>query len=194
MSVDATTRSPAKRALTELEACVLGVVAERAPCTAYTVRSVFAESPTRRFSGSAGAIYPLVRRLLKQGLLEAETFPRGSRSKTSYTVSASGNDALKAWLTCPIDEDVIAIPVDPVRTRLHFLSVLTPAAQLRWLEEVEQGLDTQVEALQAEWRDDPFNTSYERLLARGTLDLVETRRDWVRSVTAFVRASVHDVH
>lgn len=193
MSADTTPRTPRARALTELEACVLGVVSERAPCTAYTVRSVFAASPTRRFSGSAGAIYPLVRRLEKQGLLEAETRPRGSRSKTTYAVTARGRDALTGWLTASVDLEAIAIPVDPLRTRLHFLSVLTPSARLRWLEEIEEGLDTQLEALHAEWREDPFRTDYERLLARGTLDMVETRRAWVRSVTAFVRASAdHD--
>ena len=47
---------------TELEAAVLGVVWQDGPCTPYAIRQHFLESPAPRWSGSAGAIYPLVRR------------------------------------------------------------------------------------------------------------------------------------
>ena len=70
----------AMRELSELEYVVLGVVRQEAPCTPYVIRQVFAHSPSSYWSGSAGAIYPLVRRLERRGLLESTERRRGSRT------------------------------------------------------------------------------------------------------------------
>ena len=57
------------RTTSELEGAVLGVIWQEGPCTAYTIRKQFVASPSPQWSGSAGAIYPLVRRLEKKRLL-----------------------------------------------------------------------------------------------------------------------------
>src|SRR5262245_13459166 len=48
------------RNLTELEGTALGVIWAGQPCTPYRVRRVFLDSPSPSWSGSAGAIYPLI--------------------------------------------------------------------------------------------------------------------------------------
>lgn len=174
----------AVRELTELEACVLGVVENEGPCTAYTVRARFATSPTKRWSGSAGAIYPLVRRLGAAGLLSETTRPRGSRSSSHHAVTDAGRAALRQWLTQPADDEVVSIPVDPVRTRLFFLETLSPAQRRDWVRRVDRRLAAQAEALRREWQEDDFRSEIERLAARGTLEMVEARLRWFASVRA----------
>lgn len=179
----------AARPLTELEACVLGVVERYGPCTAYAVRARFAASPTRRWSGSAGAIYPLVRRLAAAAFLSETVRPRGSRSSTRYAVTEEGRAALRQWLIQPadddgLDNDMISIPVDPVRTRVYFLEALSPAEQRNWVDRVGQQLTAQADALRQEWQEDAFPNEIERLAARGTLDMVEARLRWFASVRA----------
>jgi DNA-binding PadR family transcriptional regulator len=54
-----------------LEGCVLGILWERGPCTAYAARKVLRESPSPYWSGSAGAVYPLLARLEGRRLVRA---------------------------------------------------------------------------------------------------------------------------
>src|SRR6476659_7226575 len=55
--------------LTELEQCVLGVIWRDGPMTAYEIAALFTKSLSPYWSGSAGAIYPVVQRLRKRGLV-----------------------------------------------------------------------------------------------------------------------------
>lgn len=177
------------RRLTELEASVLGVVASRGPLSAYAIRADFAASPTQRWSGSAGAIYPLTKRLRGRGLLAVEPRARGTKASTAvYSITAAGRDALVDWI---VDDgsEAVAIPVDPVRTRVHFLEALEPSARVAWIARVERALDEQLAALQAEYEADAFPTARDRLIARGLLDLVEARRRWLVSVRRFFAAA-----
>lgn len=170
------------RPLTDLEACVLGVVHGRQPCTAYAVRAEFAASPTRRWSGSAGAIYPLVRRLHAAELLSGEQRPRGSRTSILYRLTEAGVVALRGWLRADDLVETISLPVDPVRTRLHFVGALPEDDRRRWGDAVVEGLRAQVEALREEWRLDAFPTDLDRWIARGALDLAEARLTWFEEV------------
>ena len=58
--------------LTDLEQAALGVVWRDGPCTPYQVRKQFLDSPTPSWSGSAGTIYPLMRRLEDMGLVPCQ--------------------------------------------------------------------------------------------------------------------------
>ncbi|HZE88705.1 MAG TPA: PadR family transcriptional regulator, partial [Verrucomicrobiae bacterium] len=69
----------ARKGLSELEGATLGVVWSEQPCTPYAIRRVFQTSPSPFWSGSAGAIYPLVERLETRGLVRAEATMTGRR-------------------------------------------------------------------------------------------------------------------
>jgi DNA-binding PadR family transcriptional regulator len=124
-------RQMAKRfQLTELEGAVLGVILRAGTCTAYAVRRAFATSPSRFWTGSAGAVYPLVARLERRGLLAARRDRRDGRARRELTVTPAGRRAFEAWL---LDPDRAAdFGFDPLRTRL-FYSDLVPAARLEAL-------------------------------------------------------------
>ena len=121
---------------TELEGCVLGIVWERGPCTAYVIRTVFLESLSPYWSGSAGSIYPLVARLEARGLVAARVEPRGGRSRKELSITPEGVAALHAWLR-PLPEWTGSVPVDPVRTRMFFLGALPPEEQEAFVADAE---------------------------------------------------------
>lgn len=121
--------------LTELEAIILGVVARDGPITAYAIAQEFATSPTSRWSGSAGAIYPAMSRLGKRGLVEERSGRRGDRPHKTYTITPAGKTALHAWLRPPLPAGVGGATEDPVRTRIFFLPLLRPVERNRFLAE-----------------------------------------------------------
>ncbi len=120
--------------LTELEAVILGVVARDGPVTSYAIAQEFADSPTSRWSGSAGAIYPAMSRLHKRGLVADEAGKRGRRQHKTYTVTTTGKAELRAWIRPPFPDGVGGATEDPIRSRLLFLSLLSPTARQAFLE------------------------------------------------------------
>jgi len=112
--------------LTELEGAILGVLRRDPSSTAYRIRQVFRESRSAEWSGSAGAVYPAIRRMKKERLItdRAEQDERGTRT---YALTPSGNAAHDAWL-CDVARTV-GPGIDPFRTRAGLWSLLTPARQ-----------------------------------------------------------------
>lgn len=104
--------------LSELEGAALATVRKHAPCTPYKVREAFRASPSDVWSGSAGAIYPLMRRLEAEKLVAARGERVGRRPRRLYSLTPKGERALKAWLT-DVDRGA-SIGFDPLRTRLFF--------------------------------------------------------------------------
>jgi DNA-binding PadR family transcriptional regulator len=106
-----------------MEHCVLGVVWMLQPCTGYAVRKVFLESFSSAYSGSAGAIYPLLSRMLTNEFLSAESVLTGKRKASMHSLTASGEEALVGWLgETPQPEDTVEM--DPIRIKLRFLGAL----------------------------------------------------------------------
>src|SRR5262249_43714202 len=128
------------RNLSELEGCVLGFIWKHGPTTAYAVRKEMLDSPSSHWSGSAGAIYPLLERLQKQRLVAAKAGARGERSHTLYQLTEAGNKALLAWLAPTLGPDIISVAPDPLRTRMYFLRALSPARRRAFLKEARAKL------------------------------------------------------
>ena len=110
--------------VTELEAAALGVVWRDGPCTPYAIRQHFRESRAPRWSGSAGAIYPLVQRLERRGLLRSKHFARGKRGQRDYRITPRGVTAFRQWLKTPPSPNDATLVHDPLRTRVLFLAAL----------------------------------------------------------------------
>ena len=120
--------------LTDLEGATLAEVARRGTATSYVIANTFAESPSEYWSGSAGAVYPLVRRLTERGYLEAQAAATGKRKRSDYSITPSGRAALTAWL---LDADRAAgMGFDPLRTRLLYLDLVSPKEVATLLAEV----------------------------------------------------------
>lgn len=170
-----------QRALTELESCVLGVVWQRGPCTAYTVRREFAVSNSSHWSSSAGSIYPVLARLEGMALIEAEGASWGSGSKTRYRATAAGLSTLKQWIGPPLEEWAVAATFDPIRTRTYFLGALPLAARRRFLAEAERM--TKLELSRFRSGEQVLSADpWERLASLGVLCELEGRLRWLAMV------------
>ena len=105
------------RALTELEGAALTVIHRLKACTPYRVRLDFLQSRSHEWSGSAGAVYPALRRMHARGLLKAQQTGEGRRS-VNYALSNAGSEALTRWLTDV--ERAAGSGLDPFRCRADF--------------------------------------------------------------------------
>ncbi|SUS03319.1 Transcriptional regulator PadR-like family protein [uncultured Defluviicoccus sp.] len=115
---------------------MLGYIASAGAVTSYAVAREFAASPSEFWSGSAGAVYPLMRRLEAAGRLAAESGARGRRAATWYSITPAGRVELRKWL---LDIDRAAgMGFDPLRTRLGFMNLVSDAERLRFLDAVVQ--------------------------------------------------------
>lgn len=172
-----------RRSLTELECCVLGIVWEKGPCSAYVVRKEFLDSASSYWSGSAGTIYPLLDRLAGGGYLKVEKHPWGTRTRKEFRVSAKGRGALVRWIGPPLDPWTAAPAFDPIRTRMYFLEAIPSEGRLRFVDEAMENLRRQIEPLRAEQRVLDREPSSARALASlGTIHELEGRLRWLRVV------------
>jgi DNA-binding PadR family transcriptional regulator len=170
------------RTLTELEGCVLGLVWAKGPCSAYALRKEFLESPSPHWSGSAGAIYPLVERLERWRLIRSEPHAAGRRASKRYVLTAMGLRRLVAWTGPPLAEETIGVPADPLRTRLGFLGALPPAQQKVFLAEAEAGIREQMRRVEADCIQKLAEGGAEYWMARGALMALQARLTWIREV------------
>ncbi len=173
------------RELTELEGCVLGLVWELGPCTAYALRQELLQSPSPYWSGSAGAIYPLLGRLERQRLVRAKDQATGRRRSKGYELTPAGFRHLVRWLGPPLSDETAGVPMDPLRTRVRFLGALTPARRAAFLADAEARMrDGLTRMEKAHGATGPKANRYEGLNERGAVAMMRARLDWVREVAA----------
>ena len=127
--------------LTEMEGLLLAKVAQMAPITAYELKESIAAAPSRFWSGSAGAIYPAVKRLTARGMLTPQNASVGRRNAVAYDLSPAGKAAFRDWVT---DLDRAVDPgVDPLRMRMLFLDLVPKTRRDSFLSRVEEKLQQQ---------------------------------------------------
>jgi DNA-binding PadR family transcriptional regulator len=170
------------RTTSELEGAVLGVIWQEGPCTAYTVRKRFMSSPSPQWSGSAGAIYPLVRRLEKKRLLASRILTGTKRGGRSYRLTSAGQRVLNDWIKPPLNPTVTGVPADPLRTRIGFLGALTPAERRSFIASALQGNDAEIQATLLEIKESrKENDHWYLLAAQGALACLRARRTWLQA-------------
>lgn len=71
------------------------------PMSGYEIKQAVDQSTRFFWAASYGQIYPELRRLAREGLIEGEQAPRGARRRTVYSLMPKGEEALVAWLNEP---------------------------------------------------------------------------------------------
>ena len=127
------------RTLTELEGAALGAVVRDGPCTSYAVKELFRASPSEFWSGSAGSIYPLMKRLEQRELVVSESGSTGRRGHRTYRATTKGRRAFVRWMTDA--ERAAFMGFDPLRTRLVFMDQLSASARAEFCDAVGAALD-----------------------------------------------------
>ena len=173
-----TATSPDRGSANDLEATVLGHLWRLGPCTAYSVRKFFLDSPTSRFSGSTGAIYPLVARLESRGLIASTPVSQGRREGRHLAITAAGLETLRDWLLSPGGAEGAAY--DPLRTQMLFLGALSGAERLSWFERAEAMEKAQMDRLIEHRSSYSGRDVYFELAASNALAHVRSRMAWLR--------------
>jgi DNA-binding PadR family transcriptional regulator len=125
------------------------------------------------WSGSAGAVYPAMRRLRAAGLLAAAASGDG-RGTEHYSVTSAGKTALLAWAG-----DVaraVSAGTDPFRSRVPEWLLLGTARRAPMLREIVKALRGRCEVLEGRLAR---GTSIEREQTRLELELHRVRLRWI---------------
>lgn len=166
-----------------LRYALLGVLEAR-PMTGYELARFFDASTAWVWSAPHSNIYPALRKMEAEGLLEAETDIKGEKlERTSYSITDEGRRALKNWVV----SDPGPPTRDPLLLRLIFADIPDP-------EETSKLLETLIERqrdLLAQWSD------HAEALRRKDTDLLrerlKTRPPEDHDRIAEIKASVFDL-
>jgi DNA-binding PadR family transcriptional regulator len=129
-------QSKSHRQLSDLEGATLAALAQFGQATSYQLANEFASSPSEFWSGSAGAIYPLMARLEKSGFVSGQAGTTGARARVIWSVTDAGREAMMAWLLD--DTRAAGMGFDPLRTRLVHLNLVPEALRRPFLEAVRE--------------------------------------------------------
>ncbi len=167
--------------LSELEGGVLGMVHASPGSTAHVIRERFRLSRSSHWSGSAGAIYPLMKKLSGRGWLAITETPRGTQVKRTYTITPAGLRELRRWLGPPLDPWIAAVTFDPIRTRIPFLGALSKAKQVTFLETAATLLENEIEELKRARKElTEGDLFWEERMVDGCLSTTRARLQWMR--------------
>ena len=79
---------------------ILGVLAVEAR-SGYDIKALTDQSTRFFWAASYGQIYPELKRLAEDGLVEGSDEPSGGRKRTVYRITGDGRKALAEWLNAP---------------------------------------------------------------------------------------------
>ena len=114
----------------EHEGLVLGLIQRRQPITRYQVFKSFSRAPTPTLNASKGSVYPLITRLIQQGLIRTEKSSKPRETEVLYLTDL-GREVLRRWVLQIGDEHTLLF--EPLRSRLLSIAELTREEQLDWI-------------------------------------------------------------
>jgi DNA-binding PadR family transcriptional regulator len=168
--------SPQPERLSDLEGAALALIAQSGEATSYQVAAQFAGSPAEYWSGSAGAVYPMMTRLERRGLIVGAEGMTGKRARTVWRLTDQGRAAMIAWLTDA--ERASEMGFDPLRTRLAHLDLMTAAQRRTFLDGV---------ARFTEARRDPPSFAEKPWMQKVQSSWVAARLHWLSSIRAAIK-------
>jgi len=124
---------------------VLGMLAAR-PRSGYEIKQLVDSSARFFWAASYGQIYPELRRLESDGLIEGEDASKGGRSRRVYKLTKAGREALREWL---LGSTVTIEYRDESLLRLFFADALPREEALLLLEGRKKGHEQYLEVLRA---------------------------------------------
>jgi DNA-binding PadR family transcriptional regulator len=163
---------------------VLGLLALR-PRSGYDIKTVVDRSTRFFWAASYGQIYPELRRLEEEGLVEGEDRPNGGRSRRVYTLTPAGREALLEWLF----GDTVTIELrDESLLRLFFADALPNDEALMLLEGRRRGHEEYLEVLRAIDARPGTDPPFVDLVLRWGIDFNEWGAKWCEEQLERLRA------
>nr|PZN92034.1 MAG: hypothetical protein DIU52_01100 [bacterium] len=189
--LDSRAMAPGRDQRTTLEYALIGLIRQM-PRSGYELRKVFAETAMAGYSGSPGAIYPALRRLEADGLIEGSEQPDSRRRpRREYHLTPAGEAVLQEWLARPVTRDDVALRLDELMLRFAFLGYAVDSRRrtLDFLASLETHLDAflgeleqQLEAIDAASHHVPV--THARLALEAGISSIADRLRWARAARA----------
>jgi PadR family transcriptional regulator AphA len=161
---------------TAITPVVLGLLAKR-PLSGYDIKAIVDRSTRFFWAASYGQIYPELRRLEAEGLVEGEDAPNGARRRRVYNLTPAGRAALIEWLLGP----TVTIELrDESLLRLFFADALPNEEALMLLEGRQRGHEQYLEILLAIDARPGQDTPFVDLVLRWGIAYNEWGAQWCR--------------
>jgi PadR family transcriptional regulator, regulatory protein AphA len=117
------------------------------PRSGYDIKATVDRSTRFFWAASYGQIYPELRRLEQEGLIEGEDAPNGRRARRVYRLTAPGRRELEGWL---LRSGTLTVELrDESLLRLFFADALPREQALLLLEGRKRGHEEFLEVLRA---------------------------------------------
>ena len=170
-----------ERELTTLEYVVLGLISIE-PQSGYSIIS-FLEQGFYRWSASPGSIYPILKRLEKQGVIAGELEAiHETRPRKMYKLTTDGEDLLDEWITMPFTTSELLEDRDIVMLKFLFAERRLPREAVReWLREYEEGTDT-YDVSRRPFFDLTHQQAspHQKLILEGIMLELNMQREWIK--------------
>ena len=168
------------------------------PQSGYDLQKQFSLSVGHVWHAPDSQIYPELRKMESEGLVEGEDQLRGERgTRRLYHVTPAGDAAFTAWMAAPLDYQRVR---DPAHLRAAYLEVAAPddaraflrAHIVQWESELEQW---EGELRRIDARDNPMlmrrlavtpaeqqdrTVAYKRFAYEGLVDRAKGEIEWAR--------------
>lgn len=164
--------------LTELEGAILSELEHRGSQTAFQVRRSFAESPSLEWRGSAGAVYPAVKRLERDGYIEGVATGDG-RATRHLSVTPSGRAAMLEWASDTAR--ATSSGIDPFRIRAGIWAQMPEKRRREVLVAMRREIESSIEYLSGFARN---RDTIERVSVELSVYLQRTRLAWLDDALA----------
>ena len=133
---------------------ILGMLAVE-PKSGYDIKAMVDRSTRFFWAASYGQIYPELKRLAEQGMIEPDAESEGGRRRTTHRITDAGREAFAAWIRDPElthelrDEGLLKLFFAGLLDREDAIAVIE-AARARYAEKHAQLQEIEVPAKAAE--------------------------------------------
>lgn len=107
---------------------ILGLLSHE-PLTGYDIKKRIENSISYFWEASFGQIYPTLKQLAAEGLVEKEVqVSESGPNRKVYTITAAGKEALSGWLTTPVEPEILKYEV---LLKLFFGNLVSPETSIQ---------------------------------------------------------------
>ena len=123
---------------------ILGLLSIQPNLSGYDMRKAVQQSVGHFWGESYGQIYPALRQLVAEKLIEPAHGTPGQRKRQEYRITKAGEDHLHHWLALPFHNDP---PRNEFLLKLFFGLQATPAVALEHVKDLQQRNTSMLETL-----------------------------------------------
>lgn len=160
-----------------IELAILGLLKER-PMHGYQLSHELADQLAGLWRVSFGSLYPTLRRLERDGAIEATPGDTGGRRKTIYRITPAGEQLFLELLQESPTEGA-QVEDTRFRVRLAFFRYLPPEARIRLLERRRANLQGRLTEIKEHLREPAELDDYQRALMEHGRAAIEADVAWL---------------